>query len=71
MTCSLPAGRRFDAFVIVLLAAVTAGHMFNVVNKRREQKSYAIALAGVTLSIILIVGGIMAIGRPIFGSGGI
>lgn len=56
--------------VVMMLAAVTVGHVFNVVNKRRETKSFGVALVGVALSLVLIVGGIMSIGRPIFGSGG-
>ncbi len=57
--------------VVMMLAAVSVAHVVNVVNKRRETKSYAVALVGVVLSLVLIVGGIMSIGRPIFGSGGI
>lgn len=57
--------------VVMMLTAVTVGHVANVVNKRRETKSYGVALVGVALSLVLILGGIMSIGRPIFGSGGI
>ena len=57
--------------VVMMLAAVSVAHVVNVVNKRRETKSYAVALVGVVLSLVLIVGGIMSIGRPLFGSGGI
>jgi hypothetical protein len=57
--------------VVMMLAAVTVAHVANIVNKRRDARSYAVALAGVAVSLVLIVGGIMSIGRPIFGSGGI
>ncbi len=57
--------------VVMMLAAVTVAHVANIMNKRRETKSLGLALAGVALSLILIIGGIMSIGRPIFGSGGI
>ena len=57
--------------VVMMLAAVSVAHVVSIMNKRRETKSYALALTGVALSLILIVGGIMSIGRPIFGSGGI
>ena len=57
--------------VVMMLAAVTVGHAANVVNKRRDTKSYGVALVGVALSLVLILGGIMSIGRPILGSGGI
>ena len=54
----------------MMLAAVSVAHVANIVNKRRESKSYGVALGGVVVSLILVIGGIMAIGRPIFGSGG-
>lgn len=57
--------------VVMMLAAVSVAHVANVLNKRRETKSYGVAVAGVALSLILIIGGIMAIGRPIIGSGGV
>ena len=57
--------------VVMMLAAVSVAHGVSIMNKRRDTKSYALALTGVALSLILIVGGIMSIGRPIFGSGGI
>jgi len=57
--------------MVMMLLAVTTGHMTTIVNKRREQPSCAVALAGVAISLILIVGGIMSIGLPIFGSGGL
>lgn len=55
--------------VVMMLAAVTVAHVANIVNKRREHKTYGVALAGVVVSLVLIIGGIMAIGRPIFGTG--
>ena len=55
--------------IVMMLAAATAAHMGSVLNKRRETPNWSAALAGVTISLILIVGGIMAIGRPLFGSG--
>jgi hypothetical protein len=55
---------------IMMLAAVTVGHVATIMNKRREQKSYGVAFGGVAVSLLLIVGGIMAIGRPLIGSGG-
>ena len=56
---------------IMMLAAVTVGHVANIMNKRREQKSYGVAFGGVAVSLLLVVGGIMAIGRAIIGSGGL
>ncbi len=57
--------------VVMMLAAVSVGHAANIMNKRRDEPSWGIALAGVALSLILIIGGIMAIGRPIFGTSAI
>jgi len=37
-------------------------------NKRRDEPCLGIALAGVVISLILIVGGIWAIGREILGT---
>ena len=37
---------------------------------RRERPCWGIAFGGVALSLLLVIGGIMAIGRPILGSGG-
>jgi len=56
---------------IMMLAAVTVGHVANIMNKRREQKSYGVAFGGVAVSLLLVGGGIMAIGRAIIGSGGL
>ncbi len=56
---------------VMMLAAVTVGHVANIMNKRREQKSYGVAFGGVAVSLLLVGGGIMAIGRAIIGSGGL
>lgn len=56
---------------VMMLAAVTVGHVANIMNKRREQKSCGVAFGGVAVSLLLVVGGIMAIGRAILGSGGL
>ena len=66
----IPAYPQLYGHVVMMLVAVTVAHVASIMNKKREQKSWAIALGGVALSLLLIVGGIMSIGRPIFGSGG-
>ncbi|HEV7991702.1 MAG TPA: hypothetical protein VGP25_07760 [Gemmatimonadaceae bacterium] len=55
--------------VLMLLAAVVA-HGSSIVARRSadERREVVIRLAGVALSLLLIVGGIMAIGRSVFGS---
>lgn len=55
---------------VMMLAAVTVGHVANIMNKRREQKSYGVAFGGVAVSLLLVVGGVMAIGRALIGMGG-
>jgi ascorbate-specific PTS system EIIC-type component UlaA len=57
--------------VVMMLAAVTLAHVASIMNKRREDKSRGLAIAGVAGSLVLVVGGIMAIGRPLFGSSGL
>lgn len=67
----VPSYPQLLGHVVMMLAAVSVGHIANIMNKRREKKSYYVAFLGVAVSLILIVGGIMAIGRPIIGSGGL
>lgn len=66
----IPSYPQLLGHVVMMLAAVTVAHVANVMNKRREAKSFGVALGGVVVSLILVVLGIMAIGRPIFGSSG-
>lgn len=53
---------------LMILAAV-AGHVALALNKRRppERQSHWVAVIGSGLALVLIVGGILSIGRPIFG----
>ena len=53
--------------VMMILAAVVA-HIASAINKRRpvEARSHLVAVLGAAGALILIVGGISAIGRPIF-----
>ena len=67
----IPSYPQLMGHVLMMLAAVSVGHAANIVNKRRDEPSWGVALGGVAVSLILIVGGIMAIGRPIFGTSGI
>lgn len=52
---------------LMILAAVAA-HVALALNKRRtpERQSHWVAAAGAGLALVLIVGGILSIGRPIF-----
>ena len=64
----IPSYPQLLGHVGMALAAVTVAHVANIMNKRRDEPSLGIALAGVVISLILIAGGIMAIGRPIIGT---
>ena len=54
--------------ITLMVLAVAVGHVASVVNRRRppERQSHAVAAIGVAGALLLIVGGIVAIGRPIF-----
>jgi heme A synthase len=51
----------------MMVLAAAAAHAASAINKRRppERRSHWLAVAGTGLALVLIVGGIMAIGRPI------
>jgi len=67
----IPSYPALMGHVVMMLAAVTVAHVASIMNKRREKKSYGVALGGVVVSLLLIVGGIMSIGRALIGSGGL
>lgn len=67
----IPSYPQLLGHVVMMLAAVSTAHVANIMNKRREAKTYGLALGGVVVSLVLIVGGIMAIGRPLVGSAGL
>ena len=52
----------------MMLGAAILQHAVTALNKRREQPSPLVAFIGTLVVLALIVGGIMAIGRPIVGS---
>ena len=64
----IPSYPQLLGHVVMALAAVTVAHVANIMNKRRDEPCLGIALAGVVISLILIVGGIWAIGREILGT---
>jgi heme A synthase len=67
------AGLFPDAVVghlVVMLLAAAVAHGSSIVARRAadDRRELVIRLAGIVLSIVLIAGGIMAIGRGVFGS---
>jgi len=66
----IPSYGALYGHMVMMLAAATTGHVASVINRRRERPCWGIAFGGVALSLLLVIGGIMAIGRPILGSGG-
>jgi len=68
---NIPFYGALSGHIVMMTAAAVVGHVIAVLHRRREdgQKSWALLLSGVMLPLLLVVGGIMAIGRPIFGSG--
>lgn len=52
----------------MMIVAAVVGHVALALNKRRppERQSHWLAVAGVGLALLLVVGGIMSINRPIF-----
>jgi heme A synthase len=55
----------------MMVAALVVAHAASVMARRGTDavRSHRVMLIGVALTLLLIVGGILAIGRPIFGSG--
>lgn len=67
-------GRFYDALIghlVMMFAAIGVAHAASVMARRRAsdaRRAYTIGAAGAALSLVLIVGGIMAIGRGVFQS---
>lgn len=59
--------------LVLMFAAAVVAHGAAIANRNRpvEQQSNGLLLAGVLGALALVVAGIMAIGRPIMGSGGL
>lgn len=53
--------------IVMMVLAAAAAHVASALNKRRppERQSHWLAVAGVGLAFVFIIGGIIAIGRPI------
>ena len=53
--------------IALMFAAVFAAHGFSVAAKKKDEGGM-LRVIGIVVTLVLIAGGIMAIGRPIFGS---
>ncbi|MEW5742330.1 MAG: hypothetical protein AB1938_25660 [Myxococcota bacterium] len=54
--------------LVTMLLAVVATHGLFVMAKKKPERALALRLLAVSLALILIVVGVMAIGRPLLGS---
>ncbi|HEV2146046.1 MAG TPA: hypothetical protein VGR37_01375 [Longimicrobiaceae bacterium] len=54
--------------IVMMLLAAIAAHGFSVFGRGRpdERQRYGVVLAGVVVALVLVLGGIMAIGRGVF-----
>ncbi len=62
-------GRYYPALIghmVLMLIAVALTHVLLVVNRKRPQPGFLLPLIAVVASLVLIAGGIMAIGRGLF-----
>jgi hypothetical protein len=55
--------------IVMMVLAAGLAHALLVVNRRRPNPGYVLPLIAVAGALVLIIGGILAISRPIFGSG--
>jgi hypothetical protein len=56
--------------IVMMVLAAGLAHALLVVNRRRANPGYLLPLIAVAGALVLILGGILAIGRPILGSAG-
>jgi hypothetical protein len=54
--------------IVMMLLAAGLAHALLAVNRRRPNPGYVLPLAGVGGALVLIIGGILAIGRSVVGS---
>ena len=61
---------RATGHLVMMVLAVIVAHVTSVMARRAtdQRRELTVRLAGVVLSLVLIVGGIMAIGRSVLGS---
>lgn len=55
--------------IFMMLIAVAVAHIAMKMGRTNEARGNAIRFAGVLVSLLLVVAGIMSIGREVFGSG--
>lgn len=64
----IPFYAALSGHIVMMLAAAIIAHVLSLLNRRRPRPSWGLALAMALVPLLLVVGGIMAIGRPVLGS---
>ncbi|WP_224243421.1 hypothetical protein [Hyalangium gracile] len=59
---------RLIGHIVLMLLAAAVTHVLLVINRKRPNPGYLLPLIAVLAALVLIVGGIMAIGRGVFTS---
>jgi vacuolar-type H+-ATPase subunit I/STV1 len=57
---------RLIGHIVMMVAAAGVTHALLVINRKRPNPGYLLPLIAVAAALVLIVGGIMAIGRGVF-----
>ena len=59
---------RFWGHLVMMVAAAALAHVLLVINRKRPNPGYLLPLIGVGGALVLIIGGILAIGRSLMAS---
>ena len=56
---------RLTGHIVMMLAAAVVAHVLLAINRRRAAPGFRLPLIGIGLALVLIAGGILAIGRGV------
>ncbi|HSP78656.1 MAG TPA: hypothetical protein VLQ93_09015 [Myxococcaceae bacterium] len=54
--------------IVMMVLAAAVAHTLLAINRRRPNPNWALPLAGVGIALLLVIGGILAIGRSLVGT---